>query len=220
MRDSQPSTNLHRSYSKPDEVDPTPARQTDRDQRNGVSTAAHAPEIYDIEDLPTNIQGNDYSGDQTVKPYAIEEPDGEAPSEPKRPTPPPQRRPKYWEDLIDSMEELHCESDNSNPGAMFSRRSRKRKPTTDPNLTRLGQSSEESSPAPDARYERSSLSPKRPRTQNKRREGFQRNIKTARRRGVDTLQESSGSSSPSTSTDTSGANQTKGSPASDAMDLD
>lgn len=219
MRDNEQSTDWHCYYSKPDEVDPTSARQADRDQPNGGTAAAHQPEIYDIEDLPTNIQGN-CSGDQTVKPYAIEEPDEEAPSEPKRPTPPRQGRPKYWEDLIDSMEELHCESDNSNPGAMFSRRGRKRKPTKAPSLTGLSQSSEESSPASDAQYEQPTLSPKRPRKQSERRKDSQRNIKTARRRGVDTLRESSGSSSPSTSTDTSGANHTNGSPASDAMDLD
>lgn len=219
MRDNGQSTDWHHYYSKPDEVDPTSARQADRDQPNGGTAAAHQPEIYDIEDLPTNIQGN-CSGDQTVKPYAIEEPDEEAPSEPKRPTPPRQGRPKYWEDLIDSMEELHCESDNSNPGAMFSRRGRKRKPTNAPSLTGLGQSSEESSPAPDAQYEQPTLSPKRPRKQSERRKDSQRNIKTARRRGVDTFRESSESSSPSTSTDTSGANHTNGSPASDAMDLD
>ncbi|OJJ00062.1 hypothetical protein ASPVEDRAFT_127605 [Aspergillus versicolor CBS 583.65] len=219
MRDNGQSTNWHRYYLNPDEVDPTSARQADRDQPNGGTAAAHDPEIYDIEDLPTNMQGT-CPGDQTVKPYAIEEPDEEAPLEPKRPTPPRQGRPRYWEDLIDSMEELHCESDNSNPGAIFSRRGRKRKPTNSPNLTRLGQSSEESSPAPDVQYEKPSLSPKRPRTQNERRKDSKKNIKSARRRGIDTLRESSGSSSPSTSTDTSGANHTNGSPASDAMDLD
>ncbi|KAL4779809.1 hypothetical protein BJX76DRAFT_67348 [Aspergillus varians] len=214
-----PPPNWYQPDSKPNGTDPTSASRADQDQPNPGSPRAHEPEIYDIEDLPEDILGH-WLGDKTVKPYAIEEPDEDATSESKAPSPPQQAKARYWEDLVDSMEELHCESDNNNPGLIFSKRGRKRKSTNSSNLPRSGQSCQ-STAVPDPQYE-TSLGPKRPRQRDEHRKESQGNLKSARRRRFQKPRGSSGSSSTSesVSTDTSSSNLTNGTPIPDAMDLD
>ncbi|KAL4921808.1 hypothetical protein BDW62DRAFT_97041 [Aspergillus aurantiobrunneus] len=208
----------YRSHAKPSGIDLMSASQTDQAESNGDSPSSHEPEIYDIEDLPADTQGHCY-GDKTVKPYAVEEPDDEATFEPEGTKPQPHVQRRYWEDLVDSMEELHCDSDNSNPGLIFPKRGRKRKPA-DPSNVHQSSQSRQSTSVPDVQYERPNLSPKRPRKKDEHPKEPQGKLKPAQRRHIRRHRGLSGSSNTSVSTDTSGANFTKGSPALDAMDLD
>ncbi|KAL4956429.1 hypothetical protein BDW69DRAFT_83742 [Aspergillus filifer] len=203
-------------------VHPRFAFETDRDQPSQSRVAAHGPELYDIEDLPANLAAQ-ISGAQLVKPYAIEEPEEEPTSE-REPEPVrgEQRQPRSWEDLVDSMEDLCCDSDNSSAGIMSAKRGRKRKSTNVYNMGGISPSGQSygSGSVPDAQYQRPSLSPKRPRKKEGRYRDIPINLKAAQRHRAHRGRAFSGSSTTSLSTDTSGVNYINESPGPEAMDLD
>ncbi|KAL4926907.1 uncharacterized protein BDV17DRAFT_138142 [Aspergillus undulatus] len=212
----------HPDRSQPSETGPGSACHNDQDQPSECHPAIHEPEIYDIEDLPRNAPERD-SGARLVKPYAIEEPNEETASEPESDPKLPQRRqPRSWEDLVNLMEDLYCDSDHSNPGLMPTKRGRKRKPTNTSDMTDGSLSGQSFSTAslPDAQYERPSLSPKRSRKKEVRPKDVPASVRAAQRHRIRRHRALSGSSTTSISTDMSSANPANGSPVPDAMDLD
>ncbi|KAL4796920.1 hypothetical protein BDV19DRAFT_360065 [Aspergillus venezuelensis] len=202
--------------------DPRFASETDWDQPSQSRLAAHEPELYDIEDLPANLSAQS-SGAHLVKPYAIEEPE-EEPTFEREPEPAraEQRQPRSWEDLVNSMEGLYCDSDNSSAGITSAKRGRKRKSANVYYMGGISPSGESSGSGsvPDAQYQRPSLSPKRPRKKGERSRDVPLNLKAAQRHRVHRGRAFSGSSTTSFSTDTSDVNYVNGSPAPEAMDLD
>ncbi|KAL4960791.1 uncharacterized protein BDV14DRAFT_137702 [Aspergillus stella-maris] len=203
-------------------VDPRFVSETDRDQPSQSRRAAHEPELYDIEDLPANLSAQS-PGTHLVKPYAIEEPEEEPTSERKpEPARAEQRQPRSWEDLVNSMEDLYCDSDNSSAGIMSAKRGRKRKSANVYNMGGISPSGESSGSGsvPDAQYQRPSLSPKRPRKKGEQSMEVPLNLKAAQRYRVHRGRAFSGSSTTSISTNTTGVNHINGSPVPEAMDLD
>ncbi|KAL5337322.1 hypothetical protein BJX70DRAFT_248850 [Aspergillus crustosus] len=184
-----------------------------REQRR--SPSAHGPDIYVIEDFSTESQKSE-SSVPLVKPYAIEEPDHGTIFESERISLPQQRHSKPWEDLVMSMEDLYCDSDNSSQSLSFPKIGRKRKPATIPSFPRPYHF-RQSTPLPDIQYKKPALSPKRPRKRNQRRQ-CEENIGVAQ--GYRTGELGSSSSGTSISPDTSYANSIKGSPTPGAMDID
>jgi hypothetical protein len=217
MGENGPGRLGHQHSTTSSETDNTPATLIDQAQENRRSPSVLGPDIYVIEDFSTDSQRSDPSI-QIVKPYAIEEPDDGATSEPEGSSLPQQGQPKPWEDLVTSMEELYCDSDNSSSGLLFSKRGRKRKPPITPTVPQSGQP-RQSTLVPDVQYERPSLSLKRPRRRDQRRISGD-NLGAAQGYRFYNAGGLGGSSSTSVSTDTSGANSIKGSPAPDAMDID
>ncbi|KAL4901399.1 hypothetical protein BDW74DRAFT_86232 [Aspergillus multicolor] len=217
MEEHGQAPDLFQPCLKPGEDSSTPASQAEHDQPNGETPAVYGPEIYDIEDLPPNIQEASF-GNEAVKPYDIEEPLEESASEPELSSHLQHIQRRYWEELVSSMEDLYCDSDNSSPGSIASKRGRKRKSaiTILPNSAQPGESVSVS----DAQYASPNLSPKRPRKRDERPKDRPlipaQKIRIQRPRGF------SGSSytSVSTDTETSGTNLTNGFSTPDAMDLD
>ncbi|KAL3482440.1 hypothetical protein BJX99DRAFT_2413 [Aspergillus californicus] len=82
-------------------TDRTFAPPTDQNQHNRGTNAGDEPR-----DFSRKTQGQSLSV-ETVKPYAIEEPDDDATSE-------LDEQPQNWEHLVDSMEGLYCDSDHGN----------------------------------------------------------------------------------------------------------
>lgn len=100
--------------------EPTPSQKN----QNTSSVPAEDP-------LPQN---SDHNAPIVIQPYAIEEPDEEPPPVSSKPTILflPGSNSEYWQtELVDSMEDLHCESDNSitKPISRYSR-GKKRKPSS------------------------------------------------------------------------------------------
>ncbi|KAL4938006.1 hypothetical protein BDV06DRAFT_226420 [Aspergillus oleicola] len=222
MEDDSQIPDFQQEHAKGSRFDSNTAIDPDQGSPTETRAVFYEPELYDIEDLPVNLSGQNQSA-QLVKPYAIEEPDEESISEPEsEQTSTEQRQPRSWEDLVNSMEDLCCDSDNSNAGVISAKRGRKRKSTNVYNMANVspsGQSSGSGS-VPDAQYQRPSLSPKRPRKKGEQSKDIPVNLKAAQRHRMRRRRALSGSSTTSISTDTSGINFTNGTPIPDAMDLD
>ncbi|RDW86750.1 uncharacterized protein DSM5745_03392 [Aspergillus mulundensis] len=218
MGEHRQAPDLFQPSLKLDKDNSAPASQPEHDQPNRERRAVNGPEIYDIEDLPPGIQEASF-GSEAVKPYDIEEPGEESTSEPELSSLPQHIQRRYWEELVSSMEDLYCDSDNSSPGSISSKRGRKRKP---PALTILPQAAqpEKSASVSDAQYASPNLSPKRPRKRDKR--PRDRPLNPAQKIRIQRPRGFSGSSYTSVSTDTeaSGTNLTNGFSTPDAMDLD
>ncbi|KKK25018.1 hypothetical protein P175DRAFT_090724 [Aspergillus ochraceoroseus IBT 24754] len=189
--------------------------QPNRQPSPKISPAEELEGLW-VEDVPLGDYA-DNAGIQLVKPYAIEEPDAESTYEHDNPTVSPFKGDGLATpqgDLVDSMEGLHCDSDNPDPQVMISpKRGRKRKPTNPLGISRSEQRYTSKS-AFDV-YEGPTLSPKRPRRKSKRsKENLRASLASNRTRAL------SGSSATSVSTDFSGATVPGEPTASDEMDLD
>lgn len=215
MRENLSTSQSDQYVSNAGSIDSASASSVDQ-ERDG-NPAADEPQIYDIEDVPAHAQSDCNSSD-AVKPYAVEEPEEDTTTEQKGPSPLQQGQPRYWEELVDSMGELYCDSDSS-PGIMSSARGRKRKPATKSGLSQFGQHPKSAS-VPDTQYERPSLSPKRPRKKDESSRKTQRSLKKAQKERVRKARGLSGSSTTSFSTDASGFDLAGEPPASEPMELD
>ncbi|KAI9927699.1 hypothetical protein ASPWEDRAFT_173344 [Aspergillus wentii DTO 134E9] len=171
----------------------------------------------------TASQDSGYEGDvEVVKPYAIEEPDDHSTSKPETSTTSyhPRNSGQWQSDLVESMGDLQCESDNTDRQLRQrgQKRGKKRKPpTVDIGASAYAQSQkpENASKLGDIQYKEPSLSPKRPRRRGERpnEDGTSSHLSSGTGSSVSS---SSGSQSPeSNSTGAVG-----GTPAADAMDID
>lgn len=191
-----PSSSSSQLYTLLSETDRTFAPPTEQNQNHRGANAGDEPRDFSrkTQDQSSSVE--------TVKPYAIEEPDD-------NPTSELDEQPQNWDNLVNSMKDLYCDSDNGNPRVMHPNRGRKRKPTD------FGIQSDQSfgtTPVQDLHYQEPSLSPKRRRRRDKPlRESLR---STQSHRG------SSESSDNYLSTDTSEANTANGSQAPDEMDID
>ncbi|KAI9376267.1 hypothetical protein BJX61DRAFT_416958 [Aspergillus egyptiacus] len=216
------STAVHGSSSRLSQTatarsisDRAPVSQTDQDRSNRGDSAGDDMDRFHIEDFPTDSQGH-LASVQTVKPYSIEEPD-EAIAEHETDPPRQEQQSGAWDSLIDSMKDLHCDSDNSASQSMPGKRGRKRKSTNVPSGPPQADQSCPSVSTSDVYYQGPSLSSKRRRRKSK---PSKSSLKGSHADYIDPVQESSGVSDNSLSTDTSDANHTSGSTAPDEMDID
>ncbi|KAL4879622.1 hypothetical protein BJY04DRAFT_193284, partial [Aspergillus karnatakaensis] len=209
------TTQSHR-YHMTSETDTKPVNEAEQTPGGRGNPIDHGPDIYVVDDFITD--GPRFNSSiPVVKPYAIEEPDDDVTCETQRSIL-PQQRPKPWEDLVTSMEDLYCDSDNSSSSLLLPKRGRKRKPVTTSTFL-LSEPSRPCTPMPDVQYEKPSLSPKRPRRREQRSRKDPASYEDVQGDRIYNAGALGGSSSASISTDTSGANSAKGSPAPDAMDI-
>ncbi|KAL2865852.1 uncharacterized protein BJX67DRAFT_382535 [Aspergillus lucknowensis] len=190
------------------------ASQLDQDQRNHDEV-----EISRIEDFPPGIYGH-FLSVQTVKPYAIEEPEDGTTSDSDKSSQAQQGGASPWEDLVGSMEDLYCGSDTSNPAPSYHTRGKKRKPANI--VPSLFRSSQQRQPTPvlDLHYEGPNISPKRQRRKSRPSKNTEEYRNATQGQRTCTTHEFGTSSSDSPSTDTSGTPCLSGSASPDAMDID
>ncbi|KAF7122394.1 hypothetical protein CNMCM5793_000419 [Aspergillus hiratsukae] len=178
-----------------------------------------ASEDVNVEDVSSRDSG--YDGDiEVVKPYAIEEPEDEAP----RPVPrlaisaSPNDAEPWQGELVDSMQDLHCDSDHPDLRHRSShKRGRKRKTPTPSGGAGSGRRQLYEA-APDIQYDGPSASPKRLRRRGMRpKEGLRSTLSP--RSSSETDSPASLSLSPQ-STDASGASPSNKPNVSDEMDID
>ncbi|KAL2827090.1 hypothetical protein BJY01DRAFT_141124 [Aspergillus pseudoustus] len=217
MRSSDDVSDWFYSNS-PEKTNGIPASQSSEAQRSCVATDDEV-EIFDIEDLPTDIHGNSL-GLQTVKPYAIEEPDDDTASEFQKPSLPHQGQARLWEDLVGSMQDLYCDSDTNNPVIVYPSRGRKRKPSTMACSLPKSSQSRFSTSGRDMQYEGPSFNSKRPRRRDKPPKQDHEHSKATQKQRMNAGEEGGGSSSEALSTDTSGTNLASGCTTADEMDID
>ncbi|EAW21654.1 uncharacterized protein NFIA_068230 [Aspergillus fischeri NRRL 181] len=183
------------------------------------SNSAASEDVY-VEDISSRDSG--YDGDiEVVKPYAIEEPEDEAPSHvPRLAISPAPNDAESWQgELVDSMQDLHCDSDHPDLRCRPShKRGRKRKtPTVGAGNSAPGRRQVYKA-APDIQYEGPSASPKRLRRRSRRPKEGQR-TPLSPRSSTETDSPASLSLSPQ-STDASGASPSTKPNVSDEMDID
>ncbi|KAL4897747.1 hypothetical protein BDV59DRAFT_49392 [Aspergillus ambiguus] len=198
-------------------TDPSPSFPTQPGQFDPAVPDQSSP--HDSPQIRNPSQEQDYEPHElVVKPYAIEEPE----DEPRSPSPPPPTFPARkiegetsQDDLIDSMESLHCDSDNDPRVNIQLKRGKKRKPHTAAGA--MPDSSRDAYPrmATRMQYDGTTSSPKRLRRRSKQSRDNLRGVHSRK------APESSESVSPrSTTTDASGTNTTDGSTEADPMELD
>ncbi|GFG11029.1 hypothetical protein IFM5058_05222 [Aspergillus udagawae] len=182
------------------------------------SNSAVSEDVY-VEDTSSRDSG--YEGDiEVVKPYAIEEPDEEAPRVvPRLAISPASNDADSWQgELVDSMQDLHCDSDHPDLRCRPShKRGRKRKTPTFAAGNSAPDRRQVYETAPDIQYEGPSVSPKRLRRRSMRPKEGQRTLSP--RSSTETDSPASLSLSPQ-STDASGASPSNKPNASDEMDID
>lgn len=179
-----------------------------------------ASEDVNVEDVSSRDSG--YDGDiEVVKPYAIEEPEDEAP----RPVPrlaisaSPNDAEPWQGELVDSMQDLHCDSDHSDLRHRSShKRGRKRKSPTLSAGNSVSGRRQLYEAASDIQYHGPSASPKRLRRRSMRpKEGLRTALSP--RSSSETDSPASLSLSPQ-STDASGTSPSNKPNVSDEMDID
>jgi hypothetical protein len=182
------------------------------------SNSAASEDVY-AEDISSRDSG--YDGDiEVVKPYAIEEPEEEAPRHVPRLaiSPAPNDADSWQGELVDSMQDLHCDSDHPDLRRRPShKRGRKRKtPTFGAGNSAPGRRQLHEA-APDIQYEGPGASPKRLRRRSMRPKEGQKTLSP--RSSTETDSPASLSLSPQ-STDASGASPSTKPTVSDEMDID
>ncbi|RHZ57962.1 hypothetical protein CDV55_104664 [Aspergillus turcosus] len=179
-----------------------------------------ASEDVNVEDVSSRDSG--YDGDiEVVKPYAIEEPEDEAP----RPVPrlaisaSPHDAEPWQGELVDSMQDLRCDSDHSDLRHRSNhKRGRKRKSPTLSSGNSVSGRRQLYEAAPDIQYDGPSASPKRLRRRGMRpKEGLRTALSP--RSSSETDSPASLSLSPQ-STDASGTSPSNKPNVRDEMDID
>ncbi|GIJ87527.1 hypothetical protein Asppvi_006435 [Aspergillus pseudoviridinutans] len=183
------------------------------------SNSAASEDEY-VEDISSRDSG--YDGDiEVVKPYAIEEPEDEASRVvPRLAISPASNDTESWQgELVDSMQDLRCDSDQPDLRYRPShKRGRKRKTPTFAAGTSAPGRRQVYEPAPDIQYEGPSASPKRLRRRSMRPKEDRR-TPLSPRSSTETDSPASLSLSPQ-STDTSGGSPSNKPNTSDEMDID
>ncbi|KAL3463037.1 hypothetical protein BJX64DRAFT_132400 [Aspergillus heterothallicus] len=195
-----------------------PGPRSNRDKQSHVATSDEI-EIFDIEDLPTDVCGHLLSV-QTVKPYAIEEPDDDTASESQESSLPHQRQNGLWEDLVGSMQDLYCDSDTNKPEIVYTPRGRKRRPSNMASSFSQSSQTRFSTSGRDTQYERPSLNPKRRRRRGKAPIQNDEDLGGIHEQRIHGPKEGGGSSSEALSTDTGGTKFASGCTTADEMDID
>ncbi|EAW09480.1 uncharacterized protein ACLA_036850 [Aspergillus clavatus NRRL 1] len=205
------------SYSKGE----SSMHQTDATARPGSSSASENPHIANTYPRDWGYDGNI----EVVKPYAIEEPEDEAPKVISRLTlsEPPSEAELWQGELVESMEDLHCDSDHN--GIAYHpnhRRGKKRKSPTFAPGSSGSVRRETFKAASEMQDEGPSLSPKRLHRRSKRsRKELRASWSIFSERGVDREAESSSSFSPSAMVrDASETSPTNNADATDEMDIE
>lgn len=181
--------------------------------------------------MESPVQENNTQSEGTViKPYAIEEPEDEPTDQAKDQCLQslPDQFERWHVDLVDTMDDIRCESDNNERASSEDKRGQKRKPgnaSSGPSQSNANSHSASSPPAAKAGNTRSdgpSLSPERLHRRNKRSKGGPPPLQDASSETSNATDSYCSASSAAQSTESSGTEMgnSDSPPATDQMDID